>query len=468
MAGRTLNFAITADAKDFSKAVGGAKSDLGNLGTEADKASKKIDGIGTAVSENADTVASKGSQIGGALGGIGDVLSNSTNPALAAMGTGLMGAGAGIQFLADSGDLVNGVVETFKNFEIVQKAQSLATKVATGVQAAFNAVMAANPIALIVLAVAALVAGLVLFFTKTEAGQKAWQAFTDFLGAMVENIKTFFTIDIPAAFQKVSDAAGSVIDWVKTNWPLLLAIITGPIGLAVLAITKHWDDIKAGATAAKDWIVGAFTSVTDWFRGIGGRIASAAGDLWASITSKATDAKDWVVEKFQSVVDWFKSAPGKIASAAAGMWDGVEQSFRGTINRVIGWWNNFSISLSVPSNALTDAIGIGGKGFTINTPNIPYLRNGGITTGPTLSMIGDNPGGREAVIPLDKYDLGGGITRADLEAFARIIVEGIVNGYDKSVDAMVEGFENGTVRQINRATAQKNLKVQMTYGARGR
>ncbi|MGV8967190.1 MAG: hypothetical protein ACOH2F_13015 [Cellulomonas sp.] len=468
MAGRTLNFAITADAKDFSKAVGGAKGDLGNLGTEADKASKKIDGIGDSVAENADTVASKGSQIGGALGGIGDVLSNTTNPALAAMGTGLMGAGAGIQFLADSGDLVNGVVETFKNFEIVQKAQALATKVATGVQAAFNVVMSANPIALIVLAVAALVAGLVLFFTKTEVGQKIWQAFTDFLGAMVENIKTFFTVDIPAAFQKVSDKAGEVIGWVQTNWPLLLAILTGPIGLAVLAITKNWDSIKAGAAAAKDWIVERFTALTSWFTGLGGRIGSAVGDLFSSVTEKAGAAKDWVVDKFQGIIDWFKTAPGKVASAASGLWDGIEDSFRGTINRVIGWWNNFSLTLSVPSNALTDAIGIGGKGFTINTPNIPRLANGGITTGPTLAMIGDNRGGREAVIPLDKYDLGGGITREDLKEFARVIVAGIVNGYDQSVDAMVQGFENGTVRQINRSTAQKNRNMELTYGARGR
>jgi hypothetical protein len=33
-------------------------------------------------------------------------------------------------------------------------------------------------------------------------------------------------------------------------------------------------------------------------------------------------------------------------------------------------------------------------------PLVPFLADGGITTGPTLAMIGDNPGGREAVIPL--------------------------------------------------------------------
>jgi hypothetical protein len=39
---------------------------------------------------------------------------------------------------------------------------------------------------------------------------------------------------------------------------------------------------------------------------------------------------------------------------------------------------------------------------------VPALAEGGITTGPTLALIGDNPGGREAVIPLDRMgDMGG-------------------------------------------------------------
>lgn len=57
-----------------------------------------------------------------------------------------------------------------------------ATKIGMAVQAAFNAVMAMNPIALVVLAIAALVAGLVWFFTQTELGQEIWANFTQFLG----------------------------------------------------------------------------------------------------------------------------------------------------------------------------------------------------------------------------------------------------------------------------------------------
>ena len=41
-------------------------------------------------------------------------------------------------------------------------------------------------------------------------------------------------------------------DWVKTHWPLLVAIITGPIGLAVLFIIKHWTTMTTGIAALFD------------------------------------------------------------------------------------------------------------------------------------------------------------------------------------------------------------------------
>lgn len=40
--------------------------------------------------------------------------------------------------------------------------------------------------------------------------------------------------------------------------------------------------------------------------------------------------------------------------------------------------------------------------FMTSGLGIPALAEGGITTGPTMALIGDNPGGREAVIPLDR------------------------------------------------------------------
>nr|MBM4495706.1 hypothetical protein [Prescottella equi] len=54
----------------------------------------------------------------------------------------------------------------------VMIAGAVATGAATAAQWAFNLALSANPITLIIIAVTALVAGLIWFFTQTEIGQK--------------------------------------------------------------------------------------------------------------------------------------------------------------------------------------------------------------------------------------------------------------------------------------------------------
>lgn len=114
-------------------------------------------------------------------------------------------------------------------------------KVATAVQAVWNAVMAANPIVLITLAIIALIAVIVVIATKTDWFQRLWSA----------------------AWGAIKGAVSGAFNWVKSNWPLILAILTGPIGIAVLTITKNWDKIKDGAAKMKDGIVGLFKGLAD-------------------------------------------------------------------------------------------------------------------------------------------------------------------------------------------------------------
>lgn len=181
----------------------------------------------------------------------------------------------------------------------------------TAVQTALNAVLAMNPIGLIILAVAAFVAGLVIAYKKV-----GW--FRDLVDGAFKLIKTV----IETAF-----------NWVKNNWPLLLAILTGPIGLAVLAIVKHWDTIKAGVTAVKDWIVTTFNDITGFITGL----------------------------------------PGKITDAASGMFDGIKDAFKSALNWIIRGWNN--LEFKIPG---FDPPGPGPKfgGFTLGVPNIPTLHSG--------------------------------------------------------------------------------------------
>lgn len=234
-------------------------------------------------------------------------------------------------------------------------------------QAIWNAVAAANSVFLII--------GAIILFI----------AILSQLGIGVEDIANAFKV----AFEAVRGAVMTAFNWVKKNWPLLLAILTGPIGIAVLLITRNWETIKNAIGAAIRFIRRAW------------------GTAIAFITGLATGVKDWIVARFNDVVGFVRGLPGRIASAASGMWDGFSNAFRSAINFIIRGWN--SLEFTVPSVDVPFVGSFGG--FTIGLPDIPELAEGGIVSaspGGMLARIGE--GGRdEAVIPLPRglRDLGG-------------------------------------------------------------
>jgi hypothetical protein len=212
---------------------------------------------------------------------------------------------------------------------VAMKVWTATTAAFTAIQAAFNAVMALNPIFLIGAAIVAVIAILVLL-------QKEFGIFDGVIRV------------VGAAFGAVWGSIKTVFDWVKNNWPLLLAVLTGPFGIAIAAIFKF-----------KDQIMEAFSLI---YKGIKGTMGFVANLI---------------------------SAPFKAAF------------------RMVAWlWNNTvgKLSFTIPSWVPK----IGGSGF--NVPDIPELAQGGIVTQATLAMIGEG-NEPEAIIPLSKLasmGFGGG------------------------------------------------------------
>jgi hypothetical protein len=226
------------------------------------------------------------------------------------------------------GAVIGGLAVAIIAVNAATTAWAATTKAFAAIQAAFNAIMAANPIFLIGAAIVAVIAILVLL-------QKEFGIFDGVIRV------------VGAAFGAVWDAIKSVFNWVKNNWPLILAVITGPFGLAIAFVVKFKDDI-----------MGVFSLI---YSGIKATMGFVAGVI---------------------------TAP-----------------FKAAFNAVASLWNNTigKLSFTIPSWVP----GIGGKGFDV--PDIPMLAEGGIVTSAQLAMIGEK--GPEAVIPLSKMGsmgFGGG------------------------------------------------------------
>lgn len=128
--------------------------------------------------------------------------------------------------------------------KVAMLATSAATKAAAAAQWVMNAAMSANPIMLVVLAVAALVAGLVWFFTQTELGQQVWANFTAAIGAA-------WTWLWESVLSPVFTAIGAIFTWLYDN--VITPIVAGIVAYVQIwagIFTWLWDNILSPVFAA--------------------------------------------------------------------------------------------------------------------------------------------------------------------------------------------------------------------------
>lgn len=278
----TLTFAgdATRLERTFDRVGSGAKDMAADLDTASAQA-RSFSGALDATGQAADGAEGKFMGTADVLDGLGGILGVNTGAA-----TGMMRAW---------GDLSGG-------FAAIQPLiGTVTTAIRSGLGGALSFI-AAHPV---LITVAALTAAVVLLWQHSE---------------------TFRDI-VRGAFNAVFSTIEGVWNWVKNNWPLLLGILTGPIGLAVVAVTRYWDDIKGGFTAVKNWIG----------------------------------------EKIGDIVGFFTGFPDRLARAASGLWDFFYDGFREAYNQVARFIRGLDFTINVPD------ILPGPDKYTIGFPDLPLL-----------------------------------------------------------------------------------------------
>lgn len=208
-------------------------------------------------------------------------------------GPGKAGIGAYVQGWADlAGGLANFVIPALGAFrlsnikatasavgsKVAQIAAAAASKAWAAAQWLLNAAMSANPIGLVIAAVVALVAAFVLAWKHSE---------------------TFRRI-VTGAFNAVKNTVANVIGWIRSHWPLLLAILTGPIGLAVLLIVRNLGKITA------------------FVKGIPGAFVGAFRQVYTAMTGAIDSAVRWAVGRLEDLMRMVAGIPGRIKDTIGG------------------------------------------------------------------------------------------------------------------------------------------------------
>lgn len=254
-----------------------------------------------------------------------------------------------------------------------------ATRAWAAVQTAFNIVMAANPIGLAVIAIAALVAILVIAWKNSETFRRivteTWEAVQEFVINAVKKIVDFvrnhwrllITIlggplglaialitkywdQIFAFFRSI---VTGIINFVKNNWQLILAtILAGPVGLAIGLIVKHWDSIKAAFSSAVSGVINAlknaWNNIPAVIRAPLEAVLRYIPSFWSGFTNAIRNGVSRNIQQFRDMIstirNFFSGAGSWLRDAGAaiirGLIDGIlaqVQYLRSLLDQVTGW-----------------------------------------------------------------------------------------------------------------------------------
>lgn len=236
---------------------------------------------------------------------------------------------------------------------VAQRTATLATAAASRVAAAaqwvFNAAMSANPIGIVIAAIAALVAGLVWFFTQTELGQQIWTTVMGAIGAAA----TWLWETI---LQPVFTAVGAIFTWIWEN-------IISPIGTLIVNYFRFWGAIAvwlwenvlspvfAGIGQVFSWI---WTNVIEPI--VGFIVLAIKGWglifewLYNNIVKPVFDGISTVIGAAWSWIDQNVFSPFKVGIGLLG------QAFEGVAKAIGTAWEGIKSAAATPINFVLDTI----------------------------------------------------------------------------------------------------------------
>ena len=334
----------------FSEIWDGLKSTFGSVLSIIGQLIESFAGIDSKTGESAGSVENVSKTIASLAKGLADVIKKIANFAkkfseskgvIDTLKSSLVALTAGFVAFKIGSGIVTAI-------GIFQKLQTT-IKAATGVMKAFNLVAAVNPYVLIAGAIAAVVAGLVYFFTQTETGKKAWASFIDFLKSAWGGIVSFFS----GIGQWFADIWNGVVDGAKGIWQGLVDWFSG----VVQGIQNIWNGITTFFTTLWTTVVTgiqtAWAGVTGFFTGLWNGIVNVVTIAFTTIASLVTGAYNWFVTTFKPLIDFYKSIFGLIGSVINSAFQLILVIIRGAYQLVIGTWQGLSVFFGGIFNAVS-------------------------------------------------------------------------------------------------------------------
>lgn len=273
---------------DVGGAAAGAASDVARMGQEAEDSARRLN-------INADSADEMAGKTGKATGALGALAGGLEAVGLEKYAAGLQTAAVATDFASGAGDALNLVMEStiLKNARqtvstiassVATKAAAAGTAVMTGAQWALNAAMSANPIALVVIAVLALVAGVVIAYQRSDRFREIIQS----VGRVGR-----------AAIGGLVDVVMGLVGWVREKLPA-----AGNVAKNLLV--TYFTVMTIGPRTLYGIVVDIVTWVRDKIPGAFQTAKNKAGEVKDALLSPFQglfDLVEKIIQKIQDMID---------------------------------------------------------------------------------------------------------------------------------------------------------------------
>ena len=259
-----------------------------------------------------------------------------------------------------------------------------ATTGVTALKTAFTglwAVMSANPVGLVVAAIAGLVTAIITLWNTNED-------FRNWVIGAWETIKS-----------AVETAITAVAEFFQSAWD--------GVELVKEEFATAWENIKTVWSAAGDFFGGIWDTIKSKFTSVGTWFKTTFTTAWTNIKNVFSTVGDF----FGGIWDTIKS---KFTSIGTKVGDAIGGAFKSAINAVL---QTVEDAINAVPDAINGALDVINKIPGVNISHmgyveLPRLAKGGIVDKSMLANIGE--AGKEAVIPLER-------NKAGLKEIARLL-----------------------------------------------
>lgn len=280
------------------------------------------------------------------------------------------------------------------NWGKIMAAAASAIGVVRTAMLALSAAMYANPVGVVIAAIAGLVAAFLYLWNNVEGFRKFW-------------IETWETI------KKGTSAAWTFIKkWFSEAWNFVKKIWNAAPGF----FKGIWNGIKSIFNSVKSWFSDKFKSAWNGVKSIWNGAKSFFSGIWSSIKNTFSSVQSYLRGKFQAAWSSIKSVFSGWGSFFGGLWTKIKSKFgsigtsigtsmgnavKNGLNRVIG---SVQTAINKGIGLINSAIKLANKlpGINVGTVpkiSLPRLARGGVLEKGQVGLLEGS--GAEAVVPLE-------------------------------------------------------------------